>query len=117
MSAWWTEAAGTYIGAYGGAGIGVAGGLYGAVGGILAQKGKARSFVLGAHLALLALGAVTLVAGIVAVIADQPRYVWYPLCLIGGILTAVMGPMFPAIKQRYAEADQRRIEAEQIRRA
>ncbi|MHC4941279.1 MAG: hypothetical protein ACYTHK_20305 [Planctomycetota bacterium] len=116
MSAWWTETMGTYIGAYGGAGVGVAGGLYGAVGGVLAQKGKARGVVIGAHLALLALGAVTLVTGVVAVVMGQPRHVWYPLCLIGGILTCVMGPLFPPMKQRYVDAEQRRVEAERIRR-
>lgn len=116
MSAWWSQMAGTYIGAFGGAGIGVLCGTYGAVAGVLAQKGKARSAVLGFHVALLAVGVVTLVAGIVAVVLDQPYHVFYPLLLLGGVTSVVLGGLLPAMRKRYAEAEHRRLEAEEIRR-
>ncbi len=117
MSHWWNETVGTYIGAFGGAGIGVVGGTYGAVAGLLAQKGKARGAVLGFHIALLALGAVTLCAGVVAVLLSQPYHVYYPLLLIGVITTGVMGGLLPVMRKRYSEAEHRRLEAEEIRRA
>lgn len=117
MSPWWNEAVGTYIGALGGAGIGVIGGTYGALAGVLAQKGQARRAVLGTHVALLVLGGLTLIAGIVAVASGQPYHVFYPLLLIGVITTAVLGGLFPVMRKRYAAAEHRRLEAEEIRRA
>ena len=117
MSAWWNEAVGTYIGAFGGAGIGTVGGIYGGVAGMLAHKGKARGAVLGFHLTLLVIGALTLIAGIVAVAMSQPYHVYYPLLLIGAITSGVMGGLFPVMRKRYAEAEHRQLEAEEIRRA
>ena len=116
MSPWWNEAVGTYIGAFGGAGIGVVCGTFGGVAGMLAQKGTGRAFVLGFHLTVTVLGALVLLAGIVAVVMGQPYHVFFPLLLLGGITTAVMAPLYPVMKQRYAEAESRRLEAEAIRR-
>jgi hypothetical protein len=116
MSPWWNETVGTYIGAFGGAGIGTVGGIYGAVAGTLAQQGKARGAVLGFHLGLLTLGAVTLIAGVVALLVSQPYHVYYPLLLIGGITSGVMGGLLPVMRKRYREAEHRHLEAEEIRR-
>ena len=117
MNPWWNETVGTYIGAFGGAGFGVVGGIYGGLAGMLAQKGQARGAVLGFHIALLSLGAVTLCTGVVALILSQPYHVYYPLLLLGGITTGVMGGLLPAMRKRYGEAEHRRLEAEEIRRA
>lgn len=116
MSAWWAQDVGTWIGAFGGAGLGVIGGTLGAVGGALAPKGKARGAVLGTHTALLIVSAATLLTGIAALLMSQPYHVWYPLLLIGGIGTFVLGPLLPVVRNRYREAEQRRLEAEELRR-
>ncbi len=116
MSAWWSEAVGTYIGAYGGAGLGVLCGTYGALAGVLAQQGKARGAVLGFHAVMVVAGVLALLGGIVAVIAGQPYHVFFPLLLLGLVTSTVMGGLYPAMKTRYAEAEHRRLEAEAIRR-
>ena len=116
MNPWWNEAVGTYIGAFGGAGIGVIGGTFGGLAGMLAQQGKARGAVLGFQLTFVVLGALTLIAGIVAAATGQPYHVFYPLLLLGGITTAVMGGLYPVMRKRYAEAEHRQLEAEEIRR-
>lgn len=116
MSPWWTELTGTYIGAFGGAGLGTLGGIYGAVAGTLAQRGRARRVVLGVHVAILATGLVALAAGIVAVSMGQPYHVFYPLLLIGVVISAVMGSLWPAMRRRYMDAERRHLEAEEIRR-
>ena len=116
MSPWWSEATATYLGAFGGAGIGILGGVYGGVAGVLASKGKARGAVLGTHVVLLGLGILSLLAGIVAAVMGQPYHVMFPLLLIGIVLTFVMGPLLPVMRRAYLQADQRRLEAEAIRR-
>ena len=116
MSPWWNEAVGTCIGAFGGAGIGVIGGTFGGIAGMLAQQGKARGAVLGFQLTLVVLGALTLIAGIVALSLGQPYHVFYPLLLLGGITTLVLGGLYPVMRKRYAEAEHRQLEAEEIRR-
>ena len=55
-----------------GGGVGLLGGIYGCLVGVLAPQGKARGAVMAMHWGALALGAVFLVAGIVAVASDQP---------------------------------------------
>ena len=46
----------------------------------------------------------------------QPYHVMFPLLLIGIVLTFVMGPLLPVMRRAYLQADQRRLEAEAIRR-
>jgi hypothetical protein len=48
-------------------------------------------------------------------INDQPYHVWYPLVLIGGILTLVMGPLLPVVRLRYRQAEQRKLDAAGLR--
>ena len=113
---WFSERTGIMIGAFGGAGIGLLGGAIGVAGSLLVPKGKGRRFVLGALMAGMICGIVCLLAGITAVILDQPYAVWYPLTMLGAIPTAVMGGLLPAMRRRYAEAEQRRMDADDLRR-
>jgi hypothetical protein len=85
--------------------------------GILAPRGKGRTFLLTVHVILLSIGVAGLGAGIVAVVFGQPYHVWYPLVLIGGVLTVVLGVLFPVVVRRYREAEQSKLEAEELRRA
>jgi hypothetical protein len=103
--AWWSTETGTLIGAIGGGGLGALCGLQGALAGTLAQRGRAKGLVLGLHGTLLALGILALGGGLVALLAGQPHHVAYPLLLVGGILTLVMGPLLPVVLKRYREAE------------
>ena len=117
MSAWWTAYQGNLYGGYGGAAIGVLGGCLGAAAGYLAPKGKAKTFVLGAFGMMIAVGALTLIAALFALSSGQPRHVWYPLVLIGGIVCVVVPIQLPALRTAYRQAELRRLEAEELRRA
>jgi MFS family permease len=117
MTEWWTTQTGTLIGALGGGGLGALGGMLGACAGVLAPRGRGRAFVLGSMMAMAALGLVLLIAGIVAVVGGQPHHVYYPLLLIGAVLTLVIGPLIPVVRLRYAQAEQRRLEAQSLRHA
>jgi len=99
-----------------GGGVGVLGAVYGTVVGVLAPRGKGRTYVMAMHWGVMALGAVFLVAGIGAAFADQPYGVWYALLLPGVILLVLMGAFTPVIKQRYRQAEHRRLQAEEFRR-
>lgn len=116
MTEWWTQQTAVWIGALGGGGLGTLGGCFGALVGVLAPRGVARGFMLTVHAAFIVVGAVALVSGIVAVSTGQPYHVWYPLVLIGAILTVVMGSLFPVIRMRYRQAEHRRLDAEEFRR-
>ena len=72
--------------------------------------------MLGVHATLFIAGALSLVAGLVALASGQPYHVWYPLVLLGGIPTLVFGFLWPAMRQRYIQAEQRALAAEEIRR-
>jgi MFS family permease len=105
---------------YGGVGGGLLGGLSGILGaatGVLAPKGKGRGFILGAFTFLTLVGIANLVVGLYALFAGQPYGIWYPLVLIGAILTIVIGSLRPVVRKRYEEVAARKLEAAAFRRA
>jgi hypothetical protein len=116
MNEWWSQQDGALIGAIGGSAIGILGALFGSLVGYFAPRGKCKGFIIPFHLALVIIGAATLCAGITALILKQPYHVWYPLTLCGFILTVVLGCLFPVVSKRYADADRRKLDAEQLRR-
>lgn len=112
----WFENQGMVGGLLGG-GVGVLGGIYGTTVGLLAPRGKARRFVFGMHWSFLGLGILAMVAGFTALAMGQPYGVWYAL-LLPGVLTTILLPVFgPIIRVRYQQAEHRRLEAEEFRRA
>lgn len=113
---WFSDRTGIMIGAFGGAGVGLLGGAIGVAGGLLAPKGKGRGLVLGMMVAGIICGVICLIAGITALILDQPYAIWYPLTMLGAIPTGVMGGLLPVMRQRYAQAEQRRMDADDLRR-
>lgn len=102
---------GALYGGIGGGVLGALGGIVGAIAGSLAPKGKGRSFVLGAFAVMTLIGMAHLALGLYALFTGQPYGIWYPLVLIGGILTVVMGGMRPALRRRYDEAAARQAAA------
>ncbi len=71
---------------------------------------------MGLHFGLLVLG-VALGAGLTALITGQPYGVWYALLLPGAILSVLMVCFTPMVLMRYRQAEHRRLEAEEFRRA
>jgi hypothetical protein len=116
MSAWWSVQDGNLYGAVAGSVVGVLGGLLGAAVGGLAPRGRGRAAVYAAFALMTAFGVVTLAAGLWAMFAEQPRHVWYPLVLVGGLVTVLFPGLFPVVRARYREAEMRRLEAEDLRR-
>jgi hypothetical protein len=117
MTEWWDQQTAALVGGLLGAGLGTIAGLYGALAGTLCSRGAARTLVIATHVTILLGGAVVLVAGVIAIILGQPYHVFFPLLLPGVVICAVMGPLLPVINTRYRQAEQRRIEAEEIRRS
>lgn len=104
---------------YGGIGGGLLGGLAGILGGVtgmLAPKGKGRSFILGAFTFLILVGLVHLAVGLYALWAGQPWGIWYPLVLIGFILAFVLSVVRPVVRNRYVEVEMRKMDAAAFRR-
>jgi hypothetical protein len=94
-SNWWTPEQAGKIGGIGGSVIG----CFGALLGLLASKGKARTFVLTTMKIFIALGILLTIAGFAAVVSSQPYAVWYALLLPGVILTLVFS-LTPALTMR-----------------
>jgi MFS family permease len=117
MTEWWSTQMAGVIGGVGGGGLGALGGLLGALAGWLAPQGRGKAFILGGFVAMIVIGVASLCVGIVAITLGQPYHVWYPLCLVGFILSLVPGILLPVIRMRYRQAEARRMEAEQLRRA
>ena len=114
---WFSAQASAFFGGYGGGAVGLLGGCIGVAAGTLAPKGKGRSAVLGSMAVFAVLGVLSLLTGLTALVFGQPYHVWYPLLLLGVIPAGVMGGLIPVVRRRYAEAEQRRLDAAALRRS
>jgi MFS family permease len=91
-----------------GTALGIVGGLYGAIVGMLAPRGKAKKLILGLHFSLIFASAVLLILGIAAYFLGQPYGIWYGFILPGIIGIVVIGALTPVIFNRYQEAELRK---------
>ncbi len=105
--AWWTPEQGGLIGAIAGTILGLAGALVG----VLASRGRNGRLVVTILKVGLAAGVLILIAGLWALVAGQPGYVWGPLFIIGGVEAFVAGSLIPSISRRFAQAELHRIHA------
>ncbi len=105
--AWWDDRTGGLVGVLGGSLLGILGAAVGMLGGL----GKARRLTLGLLFAGVILGVASLLAGIVAAATGQPYAVHYPLLLGGLIGAAVFGGLLPVLRQRYQQAELRKMAA------
>jgi uncharacterized membrane protein YfcA len=117
MNEWWNATSGTYFGAIAGSGLGIIGGVLGPMIGVFAPKGTHKVLVMSSIWLTLLTSAAILVSGTFAVIQGQPRHVWYPLLLIGGIGSIVVGPLCFMVSKAYRQAEQRKLDAESLRRS
>ncbi|MFO0851749.1 MAG: hypothetical protein U0871_24770 [Gemmataceae bacterium] len=111
---WFSEQMAGLVGGLGGGGLGSLAGCYGGLAGWLAPKGKAKGFVFAVHWAFLLLGVAALAVAVTALAVGQPYHVWYVFLLPGLLFTLLFGLLFPVIRQRYREAEERRMTAEDM---
>ncbi len=91
--------------------LGVVGGTLGALAGALAPRGKARAAVLGLVAAAIVLSLALLVCAVVALSTGQPYGIWYGFGLPGLLGLIIFGCLYPVIRQRYREAEARKLRA------
>src|SRR5262245_50769484 len=106
---------GAWFGAIAGSIVGLLGALIGTLAGILAPRGKGRALILGLMGFSCLAGVAMLGFGLYALVVGQPYGIWYGPVLVGGIGAVVFGSLIPVVRQRYAEAERRRLEGEGIR--
>jgi hypothetical protein len=117
MTPWWTDQQAGLFGGIGGGVGGLLGGVFGTLAGICAPRGKCKGLVVGLAVFMIGTGISSLIVGVIALSLQQPYGVYYPLLLIGIACTMVFGMGLPVVLQRYREADNRRLEAEELRRS
>jgi len=104
---WWDSRTGGLIG-------GVAGtvmGTLGAVIGTLVSRGKARRFVMTALAVMAAIGVVAFIAGLIALGLSQPYAVYYPLLLLGVLLSALPLGLMRSVRRQYEARELRKMRA------
>lgn len=98
-----------------GTAYGVLGGLFGAVVGIFASRGKGRRILTAWGVGMLLLAVAFLVAGAVAYFSGQPGTVAYAL-ILPGVLGVFLFPNLLRLMGRvYAQAEARKAEAQDLR--
>ena len=117
MNEWWSEqAAGLIFGIAGSVG-GVLGGLLGAAAGALIPQGRGKPLVYGLFGTLVILAIASVALGLVALLGGQPRHVWMPPLLVGGVMLVSILPSGLWLPRWYRQAEQRRLEAGEFRRS
>jgi hypothetical protein len=94
--------------------LGVIAGTLGGLAGWLAPQGKAKGFIMGSFWTMLGASVVMLVLGIVGYFMHQPYGVWYGLGLAGLIGVLALGINAPALAKRYRQAEERRMQAQDM---
>jgi hypothetical protein len=94
--------------------FGCLGGLWGTLAGVLAPRGKARRFILGYGLMLVAVSVIFLAAALYAFWSGQPYGIWYSMGLPGVQGVVVLGPLLPLVLYRYRQAEERRMSAQDL---
>ena len=82
--------------------IGVAFGVSGALANFFLRKRKFKGFVLTYFVVMFILGAISLCAGVAALVMRQQHNVWYPLVFTGIILLVTMRLGYKNVRKFYA---------------
>ena len=94
--------------------VGVLGGLWGTMAGVLGSRGKCNGLIWGGFVGLLTCGAAMLAAGIYGVATGQPYGVWYGLLLPGVLILMVVGPLGFVSRAAVRRAEERRMQAQEL---
>ncbi len=116
MTPWWSETAAAWFGGIGGGGGGSLCGVLGMLIGILAPRGIGRRVMIPLCVLCVGAGGIALVASLVALFSGQPYHVWFPLLLTGLVVTIVMSFMVALAVACYRRIDERKMQAEDLRR-
>lgn len=106
-SGWWSDSTGGLIGGIGGTILGLLGGLIGTLAGV----GKGKKLVLVVSTTMAGLGAMVLITGIYGVATGQPYAVFYPLLLLGGMMTLTGLVTLFVVPSRFRDIELRRMQA------
>ena len=104
---WWNDSTGGLIGGIGGTVLGLLGGLIGTLAGV----GKGKKLVQVLSVTMAGLGTVILIAGVYGVATGQPFAVFYPLLLVGGLMTLAGIITLVVIPARFRDMELRRMRA------
>ncbi len=113
---WWSPQMAGLLGGVLGGGAGICGAVGGTLMGVLLPKGKCKGLVIGMMATMFLLGVCALTAGLGGLISGQPFHVWYPLVLVGFILSTVCGTLTFVARAGYKRIEKRKLEAEEMRR-
>ena len=94
--------------------VGVLGGLWGSLAGVLGSRGKGKGLIWGGFVGLLVSGAAMLVAGIYAATTGQAYGVWYGLMLPGVLVLTVIGPLSFVMRSAARRAEERKMRAQEL---
>ena len=111
---WWTTSQAGWVGGA----VGVIGALFGTVLGscsFLVQRNRAKGFMLGGYALLAAIGILSLLAAIAAALFRQPWHVLHPLLLAGTLFTFLGLFLGFVVRKQYRLAEERKLDAAQIR--
>lgn len=103
--AWWSDQTTAWIGTIEGCVLGGLGGLLA----WLASKGRCRGFVVATSYALIGLGILLTLAGLMALPSHQPFAVWFPLLLPGVLLVSIIPPRLKQFRRGYEDLELRRM--------
>lgn len=95
-------------GSIAGSALGCVGGTLGALSGILAPRGKAKTLVYSLFVVCTVACLLLLITAGVALILGQPYGIWYGLGLPGLIGLIVFPSVFPRVRRAYAAAEMRK---------
>ena len=116
-SPWWSDRTSGMIGGLAGGALGIWGALFGVTAGIMVPKGKGRIAVRILMYPMLLLAIASLVVATIALTKDQPRGVWYPLMLLGGIVVFQLAWLIPFLELTLRRVERKKLEAEEFRRS
>jgi multidrug transporter EmrE-like cation transporter len=91
--------------------LGVLGGLWGSLCGMLIPRGKGRALVIGSAALFLVVSVALLALAIYALTQGQPYGVWYGLGLPGLIGSILFGMFLPMSQRMYTMVEQRKLHA------
>ncbi len=94
--------------------LGVAGGIWGALAGVCAPRGKCRTLVMGMLYADLLISCLLLAAGVVALATGQPYGIWYGLGFPGLLDLIVVVAFLWFFRRLYREAELNKSRAEDL---